>query len=396
MKTIRDPIHGDIRVTELELELIDTQSLQKLRRVKQLGTTHLAYPGANHTRFEHSIGAAHLAFLIAQNLKLNEQETNEVCVAALLHDIGHGPLSHSTEEVLEKYTGYKHEDYTQKLIKESELSDILKKYSIDPNTIIKLIMGQDKTYRGRIITSEIDVDRMDYLVRDAHYTGVAYGVIDLERLIHTLEIKNNSLVVTERGLHAAEALLVARFLMGPTVYNHHVKRIADSMLLRAVDRAIEEKIIDPKELHTMDDIEFFSALRDSTGYVNDIVNRIDNRRLFKKALIKGYNELFEHTQQKLLELKENWRTLQKIENELAESVKLNPGYVLIDIPRKPYFEEASALIAIDDRVVSLNEVSPLVSVLINAQQLQWTIGIYSPKEKVDHVKIIAEKFLSSL
>ncbi|MCE8427640.1 MAG: HD domain-containing protein, partial [Candidatus Methanoperedens sp.] len=159
MKVIRDPIHDYIELDELALALVDTPEIQRLRRIRQLGFSNLVYPGANHTRFEHSLGVYHLASHLVMQFEKHEQM--ELLAAALLHDMGHGPFSHATEPIIQKYTRKSHDD-VEGLLKKGAISDVLEKYSLSASTIASHIKGQ--TYQGQIINSEIDVDRMDYLV----------------------------------------------------------------------------------------------------------------------------------------------------------------------------------------------------------------------------------------
>src|SRR5450759_4699096 len=285
MKVIRDPIHDYIELDDLALALIETPQVQRLRRIRQLGFSNLVYPGANHTRFEHSLGVYHLAKHLVKHV--DEQERNELLAAALLHDIGHGPFSHATEELIFRYTRKSHEDI-EEFLRKGEISDILKDYSLSPSAIAAHIRGD--TDAGQIIHSEIDVDRMDYLVRDAHYTGVAFGLIDHVRLIHELKFNENRLVLNIGGLQAAESLLVSRFLMHPTVYFHHVSRIAESMCENAAQYMMEGGL-DPKLFRRMDDSTFMMDMKSSGGYASGIADRLDNRRLFKRALYTGFDSI---------------------------------------------------------------------------------------------------------
>lgn len=182
MKFIRDSIHGNLKLDDFEIKIIDTYPVQRLRRVKQLGFSYLVYPGANHSRFEHSIGTLYLASSLAESLNLSKEEKEIVRIAALLHDIGHGPFSHVSENIL----GYSHEDLTVKVIKKSVIADILRE-KFQVKEITDVIKG--KGILGQMLSSELDVDKMDYLLRDSYYTGVAYGIIDIERLISSMRIE---------------------------------------------------------------------------------------------------------------------------------------------------------------------------------------------------------------
>ena len=162
-KVIRDSIHGDIFLTSGEVKLIDTPEFQRLRRIKQLGMTYLVYPGANHTRFEHSIGTLFLASRVAERLNLEEEEIRLARFSALLHDIGHGPLSHTSEEILEYYLKKSHEEITVKLIKDSSIASLLEDEEISPKDVAEIILGK-RGYLSEMISGDFDVDRMDFLV----------------------------------------------------------------------------------------------------------------------------------------------------------------------------------------------------------------------------------------
>lgn len=384
MKFIRDSIHGDIFLTELEFEITDTPEFQRLRRLKQLGMTFLVYPGANHTRFEHSLGVLYLAGRLAEKLALSQKETQEVRAAALLHDIGHGPLSHTSEDLLKRFLGKPHEKITGSIIENSSIADILHRSGVKPRRVVELISGGGG-YLGKIISSEFDVDRMDFLVRDAHYTGVAYGIIDLDRLINTITIFKNSLAISERGLKAVEALLVAKFLMTPTVYLHHTSRIADAMFLKAMERAIEDGLLDYEMLYKLDDYDVQNVFRSSSGYVREIGERFDKRDLFKKACARNWYELDERQRNKLIGLRRNIKRWKGIEKEIADDCKLSSDYILLDVPAVPPYKETSTVVLNEGRALKIDRASPLVGILKEAQKTQWNASIYAPKEKLKKV-----------
>lgn len=387
MKFIRDSIHGDIFLTQVEFEIVDTPEFQRLRRLKQLGMTYLVYPSANHTRFEHSLGALHLAGRVAGKLGLSEEDKKKIRIAALLHDVGHGPLSHTSEELLERYLNKSHERITGSIIRNSSISTIIERHGIEKKDIVELLQS------SKIISGEFDVDRMDFLVRDAHHTGVGYGIIDLDRLINTMQIFKGELVVEEGGLKAVEALLVARFLMIPTVYLHHTSRIADAMFLRATERAIEEGLLRYEMLYKMDDYDVQNLFRNASGYVREIGERFDERKLFKKAYSRGWYELDAKLRDKLLELRNEVEKWRKLEDELAVECGLNRGYLLLDIPSLPYKETKSSILK-DGKLLNLEEASPLVKILNEAQKEQWDVAIYTPKEHVEKVsKVELESYV---
>lgn len=379
MKVIRDPIHDYIELDELALALMDTPEVQRLRRIKQLGFSNLVYPGANHSRFEHSLGVYHLAkYLVRQ---VDGRQRDELFAAALLHDIGHGPYSHATEALIERYTRKTH-DEVEELLRRGAVSEVIDDFSLSASSVAGHIRGE--TYPGQIINSEIDVDRMDYLVRDAYYTGVAFGLIDHVRLIHELRFNENKLVLNIGGLQAAESLLVSRFLMHPTVYFHHVSRIAESMCTHAAEYMIDNGL-SPKTLQRMDDVEFMSEMKGQGGYAAGIAKSLDERRLFKRALYTGFDSL----DIDVIKLRKN---IKRIETEMAESAGIEPGYVLVDIPEKPQIAEMKAQVLVNGRMIPLDKASSLVTALEGAQLDNWRLGVYTPQEYREKVGNIAREF----
>ncbi|MBU4220841.1 MAG: HD domain-containing protein [Euryarchaeota archaeon] len=380
MKVIRDPIHDHIELDELALSLIDTPAIQRLRRIRQLGFSNLVYPGANHTRFEHSLGVYHLTRMLIDQVE--ERRQKELLAAALLHDVGHGPFSHATEHLIQRYTKKKHDD-VETILKKGSVSDVLRDNSISISAVAKHIRGE--TSIGQIINSEIDVDKMDYLVRDAHYTGVAFGLVDHIRLIHEISFKENKLVLNSGGLQAAESLLVSRFLMHPTVYFHHVSRIAESMCSHAAQYLIENEGLTPASLQRMDDAELMMKMKSSKGYAADIAGRLDERRLFKRALYVG----FESLDPDCLKFR---KSMSRVENEIAETAGVEPGYVIVDIPEKPHLIEMRAQVLINGRMTALDKASSLVAALEKAQTDNWRLGVFTPPEYREKVGKIAREF----
>lgn len=216
-KIIRDPIHGDIKLEGLFLDLIEAPEIQRLYNIKQLGFAHLVFPGAHHTRLEHSLGTYYMTLEAAEKLDLGKEEKETVACAAMLHDIGHGPFSHTLESILRDTLNVDHVDLTEKLIngeheifdrgekkfvESPSVFDILNKHNIDKKEINKIIRGKThkKPYLSQLLNGSIDVDQLDYLARDAYYTGVAYGMIDIERFLQTLVIYDNKLAVKKKAL----------------------------------------------------------------------------------------------------------------------------------------------------------------------------------------------------
>jgi len=198
---IRDPVHGYIGISDVEKELIDSNYLQRLRYVKQLAGAYLVYPGATHTRFEHVIGAMHVAGKVCDRLKqfnwIDDDTASEVRVAALLHDVGHGPFSHLFDELWAE-KGITHEDVSIKLIRRTDIADILSRNGYSPRKISVLAVGNYKTnkhFLNEIISGSLSTDIMDYLLRDSYFTGVEYGKVDIQRLIDSLCVAEKKLAL---------------------------------------------------------------------------------------------------------------------------------------------------------------------------------------------------------
>ncbi len=417
-KVIRDPIHGYIEIDDLAIAIIDTAEMQRLRRIRQLGFSYLVYPGANHTRFEHSLGVYHLMNVLLDTLEASKEEEKELLVASLIHDVGHGPYSHVTESLIKKVTGKGHEDiediiFGQDVEAESSattIAEVLEEHRLDKRKIAGYIKGEKAEYRverdfSRILNGEIDVDKMDYLVRDSYYTGVAYGVVDNIRLIQGLDFFKGSLVITEKGILPAEYLLFSRFLMYPTVYNHHTSRIAQLMLLKALEFFIESKSEDyVSALRKMDDSEINIALRNAKGYPEEMMERINERRLFKRAVYTGINELSEGVAEELSEEKRR----REVEGEISKRAGVDEKYVILDFQgeKEAGLKESTAKVIVSkplqglrgrgqspQEFKSLHEVSSLVSMLSRAFQENYKVGVYTLEKYREEVKKAAEMIL---
>ncbi|MBN1454813.1 MAG: HD domain-containing protein [Methanomicrobia archaeon] len=412
-KVIRDPLHGYIEFDELARAIIDTRELQRLRRIRQLGFSYLVYPGANHTRFEHSLGTYHLMCLLLDRLEVPAAEEQELLVAALIHDVGHGPYSHVTEPLLKKYTGKGHEDIETVLFPEkaehietprsetvtSTIAEVIEAFTLDKIEVLGYIKGErsyfwTKRDFSRILNGEIDVDKMDYLVRDSYYTGVAYGVVDNTRLIHGLDFVHDELVITEKGILPAEYLLFSRFLMHPTVYNHHTARIAQLMFTAALEALIAAKpeVHDfAAALRRMDDAEITVRLRNAGGYPEEILRRIEARRLFKRAIYTNLTDL----DAGIVDALWNDQKVAEIKEELSQRAGVDPRYVLLDVqkPRDEVLAESTAKVVVENEFRSLREVSSLVAMLSHEFEKRDKIGVYTPDEYRAAVKKAAEELL---
>ncbi len=382
MKFIQDPIHGHLKLEDWQIAIIDTPEFQRLRRISQIGFANLVYPGANHTRFEHSLGTMHIARLLVERMDADNDEKREIVASALLHDIGHAPFSHCSEDILSRYLKIAHED-VERILKRGEIRDVLRDIGLKIGRIVKHIKGQSDC---NVVSGDIDADRMDYLVRDSYYTGVAYGVFDISRLINKITFEGRRMVIEAGGLKAAESLLISRCMMYPTVYFHHVCRIARKMFEKAVVFCIEEGTLKPEDLLVMDDWEITVFLRNQKGYPSEIVRMIDGRRLFKRAIYVGRDKVDMGEIQRV--------NPERAEMEIAESAGVDERYVIVDIPPLSDGREFKALVRIDGDLKRLDEVSSLVNALKSAEENDWRLGVYTKKEFVEAVRKAALRYFN--
>ena len=373
-KFIRDSIHGNLPLDPFEIEVLDYPQLQRLRRVKQLGFISLIYPGANHSRFEHSIGTMHLASKLADQLELSKDDKDLVRIAGLLHDAGHGPFSHVSEAVL----GVNHDEITAFVIEKTSIHDKLSE-KFDTKEIIDIINGEGKL--GPIISGDLDMDRMDYLIRDSHYTGVAYGVIDTERIISNLKLERE-LILDIKGVQAAESALTARYLMYPSVYQHHTTRIINAMFRRCLRDLINQDNLDPKDMYKYDDSDMISMCRHSEGLSREMMEKIDNRNLLKRAKVLPVN-LFEEPEKIFKIEKED---ILKAEEEISEDFNLNRDYTILNIAEYPRFEEMKTLVEFGDKLYHLSEISSIVDALNNARFNSSDLCLFVDKEDIEKVR----------
>ena len=239
LKILNDPIYGFITIPNSTIfDLIEHKYFQRLRRISQMGLSYLVYPGAHHTRFHHAIGCMHLMQKAVQvlrfkGIKISKEEEEALYIAILLHDIGHGPFSHAMEHSI--VNGVSHEEisvlFMQKLNEE---------FNGDLTLAIKIFKGDyHRKFMLQLISSQIDMDRADYLKRDSFYTGVSEGNINSERIITMLNVKDDELVIEHKGIYSVEKFLVARRLMYWQVYLHKTSLVAEQLVIRVLKRAKE-------------------------------------------------------------------------------------------------------------------------------------------------------------
>ena len=339
-EVVRDPLWNNIRIDAEALRVLDSEPLQRLRYIRQLGHAFLVYPGSTHTRFEHALGTYHLTRRTLGLLRdrgelesVDPEEVSLILLAALLHDVGHYPFSHALEEA-----GLpSHEALAEKHLCHAELLAIFHNTGIDnaERRIRDLITGDSHSPLQGLVSGSLDLDKIEYLTRDAWMCGVPYGTVDVDRLVHsltliTLDTGQKTIGVHEKGVSALESLLFARYQMYRNVYWHHAVRCATAMFKRLVRDIIARGNLDPAWIASSTDDALMEALERSPDA--SLATRLKKRRLYKRVFDVPAGELpvgagdWIAANPDLTERAENW---------LAVRTRVEPGDLLLDFPQKP-------------------------------------------------------------
>ena len=337
---VRDPLWNNIRLDELALRLVDTPPMQRLRWVRQLGLAFFVYPGATHSRFEHALGTYHLARRALTLLEergetaaLGRDECQIIRAAALLHDVGHYPFSHALEEI----GALHHEEVARPLVLEGPVADVLRASlgPAAPARIMELVRGESDSPLQRLISGSLDLDKLDYLRRDAVMCGVSYGDIDVDRLLNSLvlvaapESGRPTIGIAEKGLSALESLLFAKYQMYRNVYWHHAVRSATAMYKRLVEHALTVGALDARTLASFTDEGLLHDL--GTRAPSELLARLRERRLYKRAFECPAAELPPDGGEWIAD---DRALVVAVENRLARECRLEPGELLLDYPTK--------------------------------------------------------------
>ncbi len=412
-KTIKDPIYGAIIFSPWELEIISTWEMQRLRYVKQLGPAHLVYPGATHTRFEHSLGTNFLAQKCIRVVSycddsgtgafrpltdlLDDYHQKIFRTVALLHDVGHPPTSHTIEPAIETWSGLGHTNLGGFLIRHSHLGDVLNDVGIDSKTVVDIIHNTVKDPILRLINnfidSPLDIDKTDYLIRDAHFSGAELGLFPAERVLLTSRVVKTDGAYKRafmmKALHSLEALILSRNWMFSDLYLHHTVRIAEAIINKATFWRLQEA-----QLSTNECIGFFTRMTDEalfdwlaeseTPFVREFVARILHRRLFKVALTRRLSSFHEDVRERFRTGAHDMRALLDIEREIHDA----PGEIILDVIDPKLGEEHMRQIPIirgaetgHQEIIDMSdaeEARPLIHTLQQQKQTIPSVRIYAP------------------
>ena len=272
LKIINDPVHGFIKIPyEIIFDIMEHRCFQRLRRISQTGLLSLIFPGATHTRFHHAIGAMHLMFnaleiLKQKGVKISKEEEKGAMLAVLLHDVGHGPFSHALENIL--MDNWHHEKLSLLLME--QLND---EFSGELTIAIQMFQGKyHRKFFNQLISSQLDVDRLDYLKRDSFYTGVSEGNINTQRILSTLNVLDDELVLDEKGIYSIEHYLVARMFMYWQVYYHKVAVLAENLLIKIMNRA-KTLVSQNVKVEASENLKYFLYRESSTQATEEDIAR---------------------------------------------------------------------------------------------------------------------------
>lgn len=420
-KAVQDPVHGAILFEPWELDVISTWEMLRLRYVRQLGPAHLVYPGATHTRFEHCIGTNFLAqksirvvnycddldtacFAPFSRL-LDEYHQKLFRAAALLHDVGHPPTSHTIEYALEAWADIDHLDLGEFLIVNSSLTDVLKQSDIVPTDVVDIFRRRAKTpvmsLLSEFLDHPLDIDKTDYLIRDAHFSGVQLGIFPAERVMLTNRVVKNRegkyiRAFMLKAIHSLEALILSRSWMFSDLYLHHAVKLAEAMISKATYFRIQEEDLSKNEcigmFTRMTDGDLFRWLEESSiDFVREYAARIRYRKLFKVILSRPLVSFETDIQNLFQEMLHNVPKLIEAEDELAEET----GSVVVDVVSPPLGEKTLGKIPLlvggekGFDIVNLDETKegkPIMQILKQQSRTIPSVRVYADARIADKVR----------
>ncbi len=408
---IKDPIHGYIRISETERAVIDTQPVQRLRRLRQLAGSEFVYPAANHTRFEHVLGTMHLAGALAEALPthLNYHQQEQMRLAGLLHDIGHGPFSHVFEPLMIRYLGKTHEDMVPWLVSETEIGAKLDKAGFNSRDLGLLAVGRlgdrKRPYLDQMISSSVDVDKMDFLVRDSFHTGAGYGSVDVHRLLYAMDVIDGNLSVDGTAVATLESFVLARLESFRTIYFHRASRAVQIMIVKALEAAKDTlNLLDfdePEDYLRLDDYKVWTDLKECKES-KKIIQDLEARRLLKCS----YERTFYAKEELVSNVITKDSVRKEIEKELARKAKVPVEDVVIDVPTLPSvpYHHTAEIQPMDipvfsrgpsgrKEIVRLSEISRVIGVLRTFMNLA---RVYTKPQYRSRVEVASRQVLGEI
>jgi len=412
-KIIRCPLYSFTELSKLEYQLLSTAAMQRLSRIKQLAHTYLVYPSAVHTRLEHSLGTLYIAGRICDQLEVKNGTKKIVRIAALLHDIGHGPFSHIWEVPMRWINGesYSHENVTKLIIEnDPQIDKILGDVKQE---VIKVF--NEESINSDIISGSLDADKLDYLRRDSYHSGVSSGNFDIERIIRTLckisDKEREYLAIEEKGKEALENYRLARYAMHLQVYAHHTRLVADDMFLRALKLAFKEGCISREKFDTSksnfvanylqydDSAIQLEILNNSKKLAKTMIEDVRNRRLLKRAISVPLNAIgVPDTMKRMNIIEMTKQEITDAEKKIADEVRIDPAYIIVHLQsiKIKLYERFEPALGMKEKPIyvkcrngtihSFDEESPISARLTPIRNLY----VFCPKDNIDKTKAAAE------
>ncbi|MCL7412147.1 MAG: HD domain-containing protein [ANME-2 cluster archaeon] len=420
--TVHDPLHGHVHINQLESMLISTREMQRLRRIQQLGLADIAFPGANHTRYEHSIGTMYVANMMGHALGLEEKDIRKVRIAALLHDVGHSAFSHSVESVLARNPGFmpliegerfsSHEMFTSYIIRnnfpgyDTIANEVTSVFGVDAGEFFSEISamatgnieGCPQPYLAQILSGDIDADRIDFLVRDSYHTGVSLGLIDVEQIVDSLTLKDGRVVLgghdsysEDMALAAAESMLIARSHHYSAIIHNPVTQSVRAMLLRALEESLDT--VEDKHEVMLAITGFFTSFNDGDllnfikqhgpASANSLLHRIREGRICLTAVRFNHQSLKPGIRMALSTIARYGAARKMFEQELTRRLEQHYNIpVLIDLSVARGVPKSIRIIKGNDEHFLYDE-SALANGLVRSISRQISLCIFSNKGKAE-------------
>lgn len=403
---VRDPVHGDIVLQPEEVALLDTREMQRLRGIKQLGTAYLVYPGCHHTRFEHALGTMHCAATICERLKkqgfnIRDEDVRLVRIAALVHDVSHIPFGHTFEDERKVFPRHDQPGRLRDFLFSGELGQRLQQFQLAKS--VYDVLTQGNTWQADIVAGALDADLMDYVRRDAYFTGLSHTYDD--RMYRYFTLDNDRLVVrlARDGIDRADArsevvhLLRMRYVLTERVYMHHAKISAGAMISKALEYTLD-KGLSLEMLYDLSDTELLVELTKRWGAESaHLARAVMERRLYKRAF-----EATAHTvgEMQRWELSEAYhrpgKRRARLEEQIAQEAGVEPHHVIVYVPALTTFKEVTVPVITSAGTMPLNRAAGTqleISALEAQYRNLWRMFVFAPASHQRAVGKAAEKIL---
>lgn len=402
---IRDPVHGDIELTQEEAQVLDTATMQRLRAIKQLGTAYLVYPGCTHTRFDHSLGTLAAAARILESLRkrgerVEPDDARLIRLAALVHDVTHIPFGHTFEDERKVFPRHDSPPRVRRFLSETELGELLEKLDVREQVIALLTRPTD--WRGQVVSGTLDADLLDYLRRDSYFAGLRQDYDDRIYSYFCIEGDQLACDLTKKGMERHDArseivhLLRMRYFLTERVYFHHAKVISGAMVSKALELATAQGVTE-EDLYDLGDESLFGFLSDQGEACAKLVQGVRRRKLYKRAFAASYAHVTPHEQERLVRTyHQSAEHRRGLEAAIAAETGIAADEVIVYCPPKTVLKEAAVLARLPEGTQRLSEVSDRHLELDAIGELYariWRFWVFVPAQHAAAAGEAAERLL---